>query len=185
MSSKYTTNKNTIADCDVCGFQFKLRKLKDLYVRKNNTHIKACPECWNLDQPQNLQGMYPVEDPQAVKDPRPDKSFNEDNKIGSRDIEWGWEPVGGARPPANQFTGNNLVSSVKVGTVTITITQEIKMAKQNQERKAKMVDGFAQPQDVPVPNFAGYPEKDVKTTGVETRGNGAATKGTKARGPMA
>ena len=58
------------------------------------------------------------------------------------------------------------------------------MAKENKERKAKMVDGFAQPQDVPVPNFAGYPEKDIKTTGVETRGNGAATKGTKARGPL-
>ena len=33
--------------------------------------------------------------------------------------------------------------------------------------------------------LAGYPETDVKTSGVETRGNGAATKGTKARGPMA
>lgn len=31
----------------------------------------------------------------------------------------------------------------------------------------------------------GYPEKDVKTSGITTRGNGAATKGTKARGPMA
>ena len=59
------------------------------------------------------------------------------------------------------------------------------MAKQNETRKPKMVDGFAQPQIMPTPNFAGYPEKDVKTTGVETRGNGAATKGTKARGPMA
>jgi len=59
------------------------------------------------------------------------------------------------------------------------------MAKENQTRKPKMVDGLAQPQDVPVPNFAGYPEKDIKTTGIETRGNGAATKGTKARGPMA
>ena len=122
MRGKYTTNKNTIADCDVCGFQHKLKDLKDLYVRRTNTHIKACPECWNPDQPQNMQGMYPVEDPQAVRNPRPDQSFNENNKTGSRDIEWGWEPVGGARPPANQFTGNNLVSSVKVGTVTITIT---------------------------------------------------------------
>jgi hypothetical protein len=52
-------------------------------------------------------------------------------------------------------------------------------------RKAKMVDGFAQPQDVPVPHVAGYPETGVKTSGVETRGNGAATKGTKARGPLA
>lgn len=31
----------------------------------------------------------------------------------------------------------------------------------------------------------GYPEKNVKTTGIKTRGNGAATKGTIARGPMA
>lgn len=31
----------------------------------------------------------------------------------------------------------------------------------------------------------GYPETDVKSEGVETRGNGAATKGRKARGPMA
>lgn len=42
-----------------------------------------------------------------------------------------------------------------------------------------------QPKKVPVPNFAGYPEKGVKTTGVKTRGNGAAQRGVKARGPMA
>ena len=44
---------------------------------------------------------------------------------------------------------------------------------------------YTQPQNVPVPHVAGYPEKNIKTAGVETRGNGAATKGTKARGPMA
>ena len=59
------------------------------------------------------------------------------------------------------------------------------MSKENQERKPKMVDGFVHPQDVPVPHVAGYPEKNVKTSGVVTRGNGAATKGTKARGPLA
>ena len=57
--------------------------------------------------------------------------------------------------------------------------------KQNEERKLKMVDSYTQPQDVPVPNTAGYPEKNIKTTGVVTRGNGCATKGTMARGPMA
>lgn len=31
----------------------------------------------------------------------------------------------------------------------------------------------------------GYPEKDVKTSGIKIRGTGAATKGTMARGPMA
>ena len=122
MSNRYTTNKNAIADCDVCGFQFKLRELKDLYVRKTNTNIKACKECWNPDQPQNMQGMYPVEDPQAVRDPRPDQSFNENNITGSRDIQWGYNPVGGARPPANEFTPNDLVVTTVVADVTITIT---------------------------------------------------------------
>jgi hypothetical protein len=31
----------------------------------------------------------------------------------------------------------------------------------------------------------GYPQTDVKSTGIEIRGCGAATKGRKARGPMA
>jgi hypothetical protein len=35
---------------------------------------------------------------------------------------------------------------------------------------------YTQPQNVPVPHVAGYPEKNVKTTGVETRGNGCSYK---------
>jgi hypothetical protein len=30
----------------------------------------------------------------------------------------------------------------------------------------------------------GYPQTDIKTTGIKIRGTGAATKGTQARGPM-
>jgi hypothetical protein len=37
---------------------------------------------------------------------------------------------------------------------------------------------FKQPQKVPTPKTSGYPEKDVKTTGIKIRGTGAATKGT-------
>jgi len=42
----------------------------------------------------------------------------------------------------------------------------------------------------PQPNNAptgknGYPDTSAKTDGIETRGNGCATKGRKARGPMA
>jgi len=66
--------------------------------------------------------MYPVSDPQAVRNPRPDQSFNNNNRTGSRDIQWGWDPVGGARPPANELTPNTLVSPAVVGTFVITIT---------------------------------------------------------------
>ena len=37
MSNKFTTNKNAIADCDVCGFQFKLKTLKK-FICKNDTN---------------------------------------------------------------------------------------------------------------------------------------------------
>ena len=35
------------------------------------------------------------------------------------------------------------------------------------------------------PATSGYPETKIKTSGIKTRGNGAATKGVTARGPMA
>ena len=46
-------------------------------------------------------------------------------------------------------------------------------------------DKYPQIKKAPAANTSGYPQKDIKTTGVKTRGNGAATKGTVARGPMA
>lgn len=41
------------------------------------------------------------------------------------------------------------------------------------------------PNTQPMPKGAGYPATGTKTSGVQTRGNGAATKGKTARGPMA
>lgn len=38
---------------------------------------------------------------------------------------------------------------------------------------------------IPGSGGGGYPQTDVKTSGIKVRGTGAATKGTKARGPMA
>lgn len=42
-----------------------------------------------------------------------------------------------------------------------------------------------QPNTLPLPAGTGYPATGTKTKGVVTRGNGAATKGKTARGPMA
>ena len=122
MSNKYTSNKNALADCDVCGFQIKLKKLKSLFVRKTKTNILACPECWEPDQPQNMQGMYPVEDPQAVRDPRPDQSFGEAGPYSSRDIQWGWDPVGLNNPLQLEGLIDDLEGTGAVGTVTVTTT---------------------------------------------------------------
>lgn len=92
MTNRFTAGRIAIADCDRCGHQYQLKKLKALVIRTKVTNILVCPECWEPDQPQNLQGMYPVEDPQALRNPRPDLLMYYGSP--SRDIQWGWNPVG-------------------------------------------------------------------------------------------
>ena len=117
MSNRFTSAKHTIADCDRCGFQYKLKELKNLYIRTKDTNIKVCKSCWEPDHPQNMQGMYPVEDPQAVRDPRPDT-----NLVASRNYQYGWDPVGLNNPLQLEGLENDLEATGTVGTVTVTTT---------------------------------------------------------------
>jgi hypothetical protein len=68
--------------------------------------------------------MYPVDDPQALRNPRPDTSYQVsgvdaegDPSGGSRVFQWNWNPVGGARDDG--LTPNNLVAQAQLGTVTV------------------------------------------------------------------
>jgi len=122
MGRRYTSGKHAIADCDRCGFQYKLKELKSLYVRTTDTHIKVCKNCWEPDHPQNMQGMYPVDDPQAVRDPRPDTSFGVTGAESSRVIQWGWDPVGLNNPLQLEGLEDDLEAQGQVGTVTVSTT---------------------------------------------------------------
>lgn len=124
MSNRFASAKKAIALCDVCGFQYKLRELKDLIVKGRNTNVKACPECWNPDHPQLKLGEFPVDDPQAIKDPRVDTSVGSSGEYSSRDIQWGWNPVGGGQDPYN-LSPNNLITYSHIGQVVVVITQEL------------------------------------------------------------
>ena len=121
MSERFASGQNALAECDVCGFQYRLRQLKPLVIKAVVTGIKACPECWNPDQPQLKLGEFPVSDPQAIRDPRPDRSLGPSGDNSSRGIQWGWNPVGAGSDPFN-LTPNNLVATGEVGTVTVTTT---------------------------------------------------------------
>ena len=142
MASKYSSGKNSIAECDRCGFRYKLTELRKLTIKTKQVSIKVCNNCWEPDQPQLQLGMYPVNDPQALRNPRPDVSYllsgNSGLRIGqtndpdvnnvgtpmmgSRDIQWGWNPVGGSRSFDAELTPNNLVLQVQLGTVTVVTT---------------------------------------------------------------
>ena len=119
MSQRFASGQKALAICDICGFQYRLRELKNLVIKNKITELKACPECWNPDQPQNRLGEFPVNDPQAIRDPRPDFAGLE----SSRDIQWGWAPVGnGNRNDPFGLTKNDLIGTTSVGSVTVTTT---------------------------------------------------------------
>ena len=127
MATKYSSGKHSIAECDRCGQRYKLKELKKLILKTKQISIKVCPECWEPDQPQLLLGMYPVNDPQAVRDPSPDVSYYQAGldilgvpSGGSRIIQWGWNPVGGSRNFDETLTPNNLILQIQLGTVTVT-----------------------------------------------------------------
>jgi hypothetical protein len=141
---KFASGKKAIAECDRCGFRYQLKELKKLVIKTKNINLLVCPTCWEPDQPQLQLGMYPVYDPQALQNPRNDKSYiqagltgiqtdtlnlpNEDVDAfgtpsgGSRQIQWGWNPVGLDNPLQLSGLLNNLVANGETGTVTVTIT---------------------------------------------------------------
>ena len=72
MSGGFARGKRAIAACDRCGFRYKLHELKKEVVNGNVVDWLVCRTCWDPDHPQNELGKYPVRDPQAIRDPRPD-----------------------------------------------------------------------------------------------------------------
>jgi hypothetical protein len=127
MGNRFASGKNSISECDRCGQRFKLKLLRKEVIKTKTYNLLVCPECWDPDQPQLQLGMYPVDDPQGLRDPRPDRSYVASGLLvsgylgeGSRNIQWGWNPVGGARFFDDALTPNPLALGVQIGTVTVT-----------------------------------------------------------------
>lgn len=142
MPNRFASGKWAISQCDRCGFRYKLKQLRRLVIKTKNVNILVCPTCWEPDQPQLQLGMYPVDDPQALRNPRPDTTYYQagltglqeetqgevpsDNVLafggpsgGSRVIQWGWNPVGLNNPLGLSGLPNTLLGTGQVGTVTV------------------------------------------------------------------
>ena len=141
MGNRFTVGKKAFGFCDICAQRYALKKLKVVVVKTKPTNLLACPSCWDPDHPQLQLGMYPVNDPQAVREPRPDVSYTVSGTSGlqiqpsgtgplatgypeggSRIIQWGFSPVGGASSDDAGLTPNNLAMGISIGTVTIAVT---------------------------------------------------------------
>lgn len=126
MPNRFANGVRAIAMCDRCGQQYLLKKLKTEIIKQRKYQLLVCEECWDPDHPQLMLGTFPVEDPQALRNPRKDNTYVQSGTDvngfpagGSRDIQWGWAPVGGAREFDAGLTPNYLVATTYVGTVTV------------------------------------------------------------------
>ena len=142
MGNRFASGKNAIAQCDRCDGRYMLKVLRREIIKGRNYDLLVCPECWDPDHPQLHLGEFPVDDPQGLRNPRPDRSYvvsglnglqlvettspnqNAQGTLegGSRIIQWGWNPVGGASLNDDGLTPNNLVLRVNLGTVTVATT---------------------------------------------------------------
>ena len=141
MPNKFASGKYAIAQCDRCDGRYKLKELRIQILKTKPYRVKVCKTCWDPDHPQLSLGLYPVNDPQAVREPRPDVSYFQSGQsglqinltgvgpdgfgspeLGSRIFQWGWNPVGGARANDSGLTPNDLIANGQIGTVTVTIT---------------------------------------------------------------
>jgi hypothetical protein len=127
MGNRFASGKKAIAECDRCGQRYKLKQLRTEIIKTKKYELLVCPECWDPDQPQLQLGMFPVDDPQALRNPRRDTTYvtsglnaNGNLSGGSRDIQWGWSPVGGSRLFDDVLTPSYLVATTFVGTVSVT-----------------------------------------------------------------
>jgi hypothetical protein len=142
MGNRFASGKWAIAQCDRCDQRFKLKDLRREVIKGRNYELLVCQECWDPDHPQLHLGEFPVDDPQGLRNPRPDRSYvtsgttglqiQQGNGVnilqqgyqgeGSRDIQWGWNPVGGASRFDSVLTPNYLLMPTEVGTVTVVIS---------------------------------------------------------------
>jgi len=141
MPNQFASGKYAIAQCDRCDQRYMLKDLRIQVVKTKPYKIKVCKTCWDPDHPQLQLGMFPVDDPQAVREPRPDVSYwaSGTNGLqinvsglgpdglgnpegGSRVFQWGFNPVGGSRLFDSELTSNDLIGITQVGTVTVAAT---------------------------------------------------------------
>ena len=87
--SKYASGKWALGICDRSGFTHKLKDLLPEIQDGRDTGLKVSRSMLDPDQPQLWLGRVNKDDPQALRNSRPDQNLT----VG-RDIVWNWAPVG-------------------------------------------------------------------------------------------
>jgi hypothetical protein len=99
----FASEKAAFGFCDRCGLRYDLKELTKEFIKGIQQNSRVCPDCWNPDHPQNFIGTLRIDDPEGLRDPRPDPNRDEAN----------------AFPPVTVYP-LWIYATVEVGTVTVT-----------------------------------------------------------------
>lgn len=103
MTSKFAQGSRALGTCDMCAQVYRLHELRPEIYNQRPTGFLVCSECLDIDQEQLQVGKWPINDPQALRNPRVDT-----NLLMSRAL-WGFGPVGNG---STQITASSGVVSV-------------------------------------------------------------------------
>ena len=109
----FAYGKRAFGFCDRCAQRYPLQTLKKQIYNQIPINLLVCPDCLDVDHPQLQLGKYPVIDPIALRNPRPDTSQTQSRAL------FGWTPIEGLNndnPPSvppivnvGGVVGNNAV----------------------------------------------------------------------------
>lgn len=86
--SSYTKGKHAFGYCDLTGFRYPLKDLVPEIVNQRPTGFLVGRDVVDPDQPQLQLGKILVDDPRALRNPRPDRGLDESRILSS------FDPVG-------------------------------------------------------------------------------------------
>lgn len=87
MSNPFAVGRKALGACDRCGQVFKLSELVVEYEKRRPTGLLVCKSCDDEDHPQLYLGETPVNDPQALRNPRPIIGLAAERSF------WSWAPI--------------------------------------------------------------------------------------------
>jgi len=108
----YAKAKYAFGFCDKTGFRYPLKDLVPEYNNGVKTGFLVGRDVVDPDQPQNFLGRLKINDPQSLRDPRPDRSLVESRAL------YGFDPVGHEGTLMTASVGRVSVTTTEVESVT-------------------------------------------------------------------
>ena len=115
----FAAGKLALGICDRSGLTYRLKDLVPQIKAGRDTGLKVSRSMLDQDQPQLMLGELPVDDPEALRGPRPDLNL----KV-ARNIVWNWAPVGDHNLLAFLYgfsTQSSTEATGEVGSVTVSV----------------------------------------------------------------